>query len=431
MSVFSQFFTTSSGATATIHYTQASKMTKAWARNNYTAIRYQDTNYAANGVTFHDAIGNMGASDDTNFGVDTYKTVANISGAGFCSAIIGPALLPTSNTIFLCNFNGGNGQTTATEENGKSLTFSGVAALSTSSPILGSASLAITGGSGYVTAPASVDYNFGSGDWAIIFRVKFNSVAASQNLVGQMSASNNTSWNVYWDNSGSLRFQNAQGSPATLEWTWSPSTATVYYVEVAKVSGTIRAFINGTALTISAGSASDANSWGTSTDALYIGREVARNNNLQADATFDTIKIIKGSGGNSSNYTPPAAEESLSFDSTTMRITVDGGTPEVITFNNLDGINPTYGTRAILGSPHTNDGTYGRVNSWRLTSDKTTVSAAGTAVNCYIADVPTSLEQNQPILRFESSLLVEMKTSAAVTGTTNQERRSGVIYKLD
>lgn len=413
------------------HYTSASRLLRSWVRNNYCALRFQEGSYAANAQNFFDAISNIGEFEGTDFAADSYKTIANINGAGYCGAIIGPALLPNTTTSFLTDFSGGHGQTTASEATGKALTFSGTAALSTTSPKFGVSSLSIGASNGYVSTPASADFNFGTGDWTVECWVKFNATTGAMALVGQTSASNNDSWLIYKDSFHNLALAQSDGSPGTLNWTWSPSSGIWYHVAVCKAAGTIRAFINGTQATLTAGSASDANSWGTSTDTLYLGREVARNNDSQLDGFLDDVRIAKGAALYTANFTPT---ELPPLDTCTMRLTIDGNSPETIAFNDLDLAHATYGVRPVLGGwPHVHSGesAYAEAETWRLTQNRRALSAAGTAVNYYLTDVINSLRQNEPLLRFESSLLVEMKTSAAITDTSQRRRNSAVIYKLD
>ncbi len=84
-------------------------------------------------------------------------------------------LVDTSVSL-LCHFNGTNGETTYSSDdvNARVATFTGSAKLSTAQKVFGTSSLLLASAtSDYLTFPDSSDWNFGTGDFTIGFRVRF------------------------------------------------------------------------------------------------------------------------------------------------------------------------------------------------------------------------------------------------------------------
>lgn len=207
-----------------------------------------------------------------------------------------------ANVVLLMHCDGADGSTTFVDVKGHALTASGTAEIDTSQSVFGGACGQFGSGSGYVSAAASADWNFGTGDFTIECRVRFNSTTGDRQIVGITSASNNDSWAVFLNGGSTLYLGTSSGSHQRSA-SWSPATDTWYAVAVAKAGGNVRFFVDGAQI----GSAADTSNWGTSTDALYVGREFARNNNSQFDGRIDELRITKGVGRYTGAYTVATA----------------------------------------------------------------------------------------------------------------------------
>ena len=89
---------------------------------------------------------------------------------------------PFGNLVVLaCRFNGANGSTTFTDENGHTLTAYGNAQLTTTSPKFGTACLALDGASDYasISSASAADFDFGTGDFTVEAWVWFNVMPTS------------------------------------------------------------------------------------------------------------------------------------------------------------------------------------------------------------------------------------------------------------
>ena len=92
-----------------------------------------------------------------------------------------------SSVVLLAHFDGSNGSTTFTDSSSyaRTLTSSGGASLSTSSPSFGSAALLTDGVDDYASAAASADFSFGTGtDFTIEFWLKADSTDPDGNGIG-------------------------------------------------------------------------------------------------------------------------------------------------------------------------------------------------------------------------------------------------------
>lgn len=208
-----------------------------------------------------------------------------------------------ASVVALLHVDGTHGSTTVTDVRGHSMTAYGTAGIDTTQSVFGGASLFLSsGGTGYVSSAASADWNFGTGDFTIEGRVRFTATSGDRHLIGITSASNNASWSVFLNGGNTLVLATTAGSH-NRSASWTPSTNAWYAWAVSKTGGNIYILVDGTVLSTTA----DSNSWGTSTDALYIGKEVARNNNAQHEGFMDEIRITKGVGRYSASYTPATA----------------------------------------------------------------------------------------------------------------------------
>lgn len=91
MSVFSQFFTTSSASG--IHFADPRLMFRYFAQSNTLWL-----NDYASTTSFWLELAKHGATDATSWTADTYKTLLSVSGKGLVHNIIGPVMASTTDT---------------------------------------------------------------------------------------------------------------------------------------------------------------------------------------------------------------------------------------------------------------------------------------------------------------------------------------------
>ncbi len=165
---------------------------------------------------------------------------------------------------------------------------------------------------------------------------------------------------------------------------------------------------------------SAANGW------TYLGNfGTAVDTGYSAD-TFKTLLSVSTQAGYVAGMVGP--KMTTATDTTTFRITVDGGSAVSIAI-----VGAGTNVRCFLGFPITralyttaDTGAHG----YPLASDKMRVAVAP-AVNSegIFLPVQRALAQGMGLLRFTSSLLVECKTTQTQTGAGSQERQSGVIWQ--
>jgi hypothetical protein len=119
------------------------------------------------------------------------------------------------------------------------------------SPTIVSNELSLDGSSG-LNAPSDPSFALGSGDWTIELFVNFDTlptIASTLIASGGPGPSRWTGWSLKMIPSGLIfEYDSADGSPIDVSevFSWSPSTSTWYHVALSKVSGNIRAFVDGT-----------------------------------------------------------------------------------------------------------------------------------------------------------------------------------------
>jgi YD repeat-containing protein len=219
----------------------------------------------------------------------------------------------------LLHGNGANGATVFTDSGRapKMLTASGNAQISTAQSKYGSASLLLDGAGDYLTAPASADYEFGTGDFTIETWVYIAALpaagGASQVMASVWDATGSKrSWQfLYRQTAGNVHniifSLSSNGSTSSgLTTTWTPSANTWYHIAVARQSGTTTIYLNGTSL----------GSNGTVTGAPYVSGRPITIGALGDSASIghflngylDDFRITKGVARYTANFTPPTQE---------------------------------------------------------------------------------------------------------------------------
>lgn len=213
---------------------------------------------------------------------------------------------------------GTNGSTafTAVGPSPKTVTANGNAQISTAQypALTGKTSSGYLDGTGdYLSVTDSADWDFGTGDFTVRFRLRFSAHTGNASLVSNYLNST-TGWAIQYVVSGStLRFYYAGDSNYTFAWT--PSDNTWYDVEISRSGTSLRAFIDGSQIGTTQ---TDSTNISGSTTTLKIGSLDGAFNFL--NGYISEVEIYKGLALHTANFTPttvPFADEYVSVSGTT------------------------------------------------------------------------------------------------------------------
>jgi len=181
----------------------------------------------------------------------------------------------------------------------------GGASVSTSVVKYGSGSMYFDGTGDSLSAPNSVNYQFGSGDFTIEAWVNFSSVSGEKGIVSYFAAgAPNAGFTLRLSTGNSpsgLRFVASGASDVVLQAAWTPSTNTWYHVAVVRLNNTLTAYING----VSIGSTSITITIGAPSAVLAVGtaQTVASSD---MNGYIDDLRITKGIARYTQNFIPPS-----------------------------------------------------------------------------------------------------------------------------
>lgn len=163
------------------------------------------------------------------------------------------------------HYEGANGSTTFTEVTGKTVTANGNAQLTTTSPIIGSASGNFDGSGDYLSIPDSPDFDIGTGDFHICTFARFTSHTSIHALVSNyVGASSGLSFQRRSD-TNVLSF--AWGDTILLSASWTPTDGVPYWLEVLRQSGVLKLKVD----CVEIGSVANTTNLSGSTASLKIG----------------------------------------------------------------------------------------------------------------------------------------------------------------
>lgn len=245
---------------------------------------------------YGDASGIVSGSS-SNYSVDTTNKRVNLSSAF------------ASEYKLVIHGDGADASTTFTDAaTSKTITANGNVQVDTAQSVFGGASVLFDGTGDYLSLADHADWDFGSGDFTVDFRVRFASVASNRNLFMQGSAWNsNFSWGVQWVQAGNLLYfyYTTDGSTSQSKtFSWTPSANTWYHVAIVRNGNNLMAFVNGTQIG-STQSLSGVTIYNSSAN-LVIGAGISGLSG-DHDGWLDEIAIRKGTAAWTANFTPPAA----------------------------------------------------------------------------------------------------------------------------
>lgn len=208
-----------------------------------------------------------------------------------------------SSVVSLLHFDGANGSTSITDQKGKTWSAFGNAALSTTGPKFGTASLALDGSGDYITCASNSDFAFGTADFTVEFWSYWLSAKAISHL--DFRGGTATSPRILLYNNNASPFTDLRlyvnGADRIIAPTGTLVTGAWQHIAISRVSGSTRLFVGG----VQVGS-----TWADSTDYTAADWSIGRNpasTPRDFNGRFDDFRATKGVGRYSSTFSPPSA----------------------------------------------------------------------------------------------------------------------------
>ncbi len=189
------------------------------------------------------------------------------------------------------------------------VTANGDAQVDTAQSVFGGASGLFDGGSDWLAIPDSTDWDFGTNDMAIDFRIRFNSLGGNQCFVGRPTSG--VSY-FYFAREGSnirLRDYNSGEVINIIFGAPSLSTDTWYHFALTRSGSSFRFFIDGVQF---GSTATVGASFLNRSDDLQIGANSVIG--YYVNGWMDEVRISNGDSRWTANFTPPSAEYSVGVD---------------------------------------------------------------------------------------------------------------------
>lgn len=199
-----------------------------------------------------------------------------------------------ANVVLLCHGNGTNGQTTFTDSSSsaKTLTRLGDAQVTTTDAKFGNGCILFDGTGDRVSAADSNDFRFGTGDFTIEAWVRLATTGAFRGIV-RFEASG-TSYHLRVTSGNALSW----GTSADSITVGSLAANTWYHCAVARASGSLRVFLDGSSSTPLTFTTDLSGTSGT----FYIG-----GNTFLWNGRLEEVRVTKGVARYTANFVPPTA----------------------------------------------------------------------------------------------------------------------------
>jgi hypothetical protein len=173
-------------------------------------------------------------------------------------------------------------------------------------------------GSSYLTAPASTNFAFGTGDFTMECWVRFSSTSGFIPLMQSDSALSSTSDKIWLGlNSNVLTLgQHSTANAATTAW--APSTNTWYHVAAVRQSGTVKLFIDGVQQAVTNSTIFTSTSFGQNGFAVGV-----VSTPVYLTGYMSSVRVVKGTAVYTASFTP-----------STTPLTAISGTSLLLNFTN-------------------------------------------------------------------------------------------------
>jgi hypothetical protein len=212
--------------------------------------------------------------------------------------------------VALLHFDGADGSTTITDECGKTWTANNNAQIDTAQSVFGGASCLFDGSGDYVRTANQTDFDFGTGDFTIDFRIRFNSLPTGDNYPNQVapfcdgpagSASQNGFYignpNIYYNVNDSQRIVSGEHGMVINTW---------YHVGLCRNGNDWKIYIDGD-LVASANNSINIPTYDNSVDVM--GDDYGAMNKFNGN--LDEYRILKGFADTYNILNTPVAAYSL------------------------------------------------------------------------------------------------------------------------
>lgn len=198
---------------------------------------------------------------------------------------------------------------------------------------------ATIGGSGYfdgsgdyLTLGGQTAFAFGTGDWTVSFWLYLTTASGNQTIFDTRPSgtSDSTNYMILQSSGGSLNYYTS-GAGTSIDGA-DLSANTWYWVELSKVSGNTRLFVNGSQ---SGSTYSDSQNYVVGTNRPIIAND-GNNSSTPVSGYIGDFRIVKGSGITSS--TVPTSPISVITNTSLLAKMTNAGIPDLAMMNNLETV---------------------------------------------------------------------------------------------
>ncbi len=292
-----------------IALSRVSGSTRMFIGGTQTGSTYADsTNYTAGRVS----LGTSGDSPGFGTHAGAYDDIRVTKGVGRYTSNFTPPVAAFKNfgidqhygkVVSLLHMNGTNGSTVFTDRRDNVWTAGGTAAISTAESKFGGASLGDPTTASRISTPSHAKFGYGTGDFTIEFWFRPTSFTGSaQGIYDQRTSSGQprpclftaASGDLLYSHSGTTRITAPAGTLVLNTWG---------HIALSRVSGVTKLFKDGTQV---GSNYTDVTNYEAS--GIMIGNFGDQpTNSFGAVGYFDDVRVTKGVGRYTSNFTPPAS----------------------------------------------------------------------------------------------------------------------------
>ena len=202
-----------------------------------------------------------------------------------------------ANVVSLLHFDGTDASTTFTDVTGKTWTANGNAQIDTAQSVSGGASGLFDGTSDWLSTGSSADFDFGTGDFTIEWRMRLAAIIGTGGATILASDAPNRNEPLWIVSGPALRFDSPDGDASSS--TLSLSTNTWYALAVSRIGNTLYFFLDGVGVgTVDVTGRSF--SLNTGSGGTIIGSNSA---SFGINGHLDEWRVTKGVGRYNANYT--------------------------------------------------------------------------------------------------------------------------------
>ncbi len=205
-----------------------------------------------------------------------------------------------AHTKLLLHFDGTDGSKLFIDSSsqGHTVTAHGDAKISTFQSKLGGSGALFDGSGDFLSIPDNADWDFGTGDFTIDFWCRISDINLSSGLLSSSTGYND--WlNVIFNHLNKEIEFNVMGS--INRWTWDPQADRWYHIALVRNGSTLKAFVDGRELTLSAGGRDS--SLVSCSGELRLGLDSGGSRYMHGD--IDELRISNGIARWNSHFTPP------------------------------------------------------------------------------------------------------------------------------